>query len=40
MIKIQRMYLYIKGTQAAYLSLNIQQHQDIQPIQKVYLKNK
>ena len=29
-----------KGTQAAYLNVNSQQHQDIQPIQKVYLKNK
>lgn len=34
-------YVFIfKGTQAAYLNLNVQQHRDIQPIQKVYLKNK
>ena len=34
-------YVFIfKGTQAAYLNLSGQQHWDIQPIQKVYLKNK
>lgn len=29
-----------KGTQAAYMNLDLQQYQGVQPFQKVYLKNK
>jgi hypothetical protein len=35
------MFLIVsKGTQAAYMSLDLQQYQGVQPFQKVYFKNK